>query len=169
MDQAVGHGGHDAGGDEHAKDDGGDGSFQPQVQEGCHQGAGPGAGAGQGDGHQQAESQGPVFLHQVALQVGLVLQFGDQPVQPLADLPQPGENAADEHDDEGHGQQISQHGGGQGHRVVQAQGDAVGQTGPQLHHRGHGYEKCGDDLSQRRLGKPGEHAESPKIALSLRL
>ena len=54
VNHAVGHGGHDAGGDKHAQNDGGDGPFQPQIQERGHQGACPGAGAGERNGHQQA-------------------------------------------------------------------------------------------------------------------
>ena len=77
-DQAEGHHGHDGRRNTYAQEDGRNGLFQTHVQHRRHQGTRPGAGARQWNGHQDAKkTNGTVFGHHPAFQVGFFLQPGD--------------------------------------------------------------------------------------------
>ena len=105
---------------------------QGHVQEGGGQGAGPGAGAGQRNGHKDGQTQIFILGHHSALQVGLLLQPGDQVVQTGQVAAHPLEDAADVHDDEGHRQHVADDGRQVGKPHRQSYAHAEGDTAPQL-------------------------------------
>ena len=146
--EAVGEAQDEEPGDEHAREDGGQGLPQRHVQKGGGQRAGPGSGAGQGHRYKKHEPQIFVFRHLPALQVGLGLQPVHQMVQPGQAAAHPLKNAPDIDDDEGGGQDVPHHGGQIGGPIGQPQGHAEGEPAPQLHHRHHGHQGGKDHLAQ---------------------
>ena len=158
VDQAEGHRSHNGRRNAHTQKDVRNGLFQSHVQYCRHQSARPGTGARQRNDHQNAKSNGAVLMYHTALQVGFLLQSGDFLIPPLAALPKPGKNVPDVNDDERHRHHVAQHCYRQGQRVVQPQGDPIGQATPQLDDGDHGDEKRGNQLAESRGYTPRNNA-----------
>ena len=110
--------------------------------------------ARQGNGHKEPKADVLIFLHLLALEVGLLLQLVYQAVEPGKIFPHQLKDPADVDDNEWGGDQISKDGGGKGQMIGQAQGHAEGQSAPQLDDGDHRDQHGEDALSKFRLSQP---------------